>query len=107
MTSKIINGHKYDTSKATEIGSWSNGLGYRDFSHCEETLYKSPKGAYFLVGSGGPMSKYSRSIAQNQWEGSSNNFTPLSRGNALDWCESHKVPVQVIEAEFADLIQSA
>ena len=36
---KIINGRKYDTETAKEIGYWSNGYPCSDFNHCNETLY--------------------------------------------------------------------
>ena len=43
---KIINGRKYDTETAKEIGYWSNGYPCSDFNHCEETLYLKKTGEY-------------------------------------------------------------
>ena len=37
---KIINGKKYDTETAKEVGYWNNGYPCSDFNHCEETLRK-------------------------------------------------------------------
>jgi len=105
MTSKVIRGKKYDTSKSEEIANWSNVLGARDFHHCEETLYRTKNGSYFLVGSGGPMSKYSRAIGQNQWSGDSDVFRVLDREQALLWCEQKGVSTAVIEREFADMLE--
>lgn len=85
---KYINGKKYDTATAREVGSWSNNRGYRDFSHCEESLYRKKTGEYFLYGSGGPMSKYAVSEGQNSWSGGSD-ITPLTFDEARVWAEEH------------------
>ena len=63
---KIINGKKYDTDTAQELASWDNGGGWRDFHHCEETLYRKKTGEFFLFGEGGPMTKYAVSTGQTQ-----------------------------------------
>lgn len=107
MTTKIINGKKYNTETAREIGSYSNSQDRRDFSQFGETLYCTPNGNYFLVGQGGPMSKYSRETGQNSWSGSDDNFQPLTRQEALSWCEDHDIDSAVIESEFADLLKDA
>lgn len=107
MTSKVINGKRYNTETAEEIASWSNTADRRDFHQLEETLYRTQNGAFFLVGEGGPLSKYARSTGQNSWSGSSDNFTPLSRADALQWCEDHEVSHKTIEAYFSDLLRDA
>ena len=56
----IINGLRYDTDKATLIGEASHGYA-SDFQHWEAGLYKTPRsGRFFLAGSGGPMTRWSR-----------------------------------------------
>lgn len=55
---KIIDRRVYNTETGVEIAYWSNGGGRSDFSFCEETIYRSPKGRYFLHGEGGAASKY-------------------------------------------------
>lgn len=85
---KIINGKKYDTETAKEVGSWENGGSWRDFSHMEETLYLKKTGEFFLFGEGGPMTKYSVSQVQNSWSGGSR-IIPLSYENARQWAEEH------------------
>lgn len=37
---KIINGRKYDTETAKEVGFFSNEYPCGDFNWCQETLYK-------------------------------------------------------------------
>ena len=85
---KIINGKKYDTDTAKEIGTWGNGGGWRDFSHMEETLYRKKTGEFFLFGEGGPNTKYSKRVDQNSWSGGSD-IIPLSYENARKWAEEH------------------
>jgi hypothetical protein len=107
MTTKTVNGKRYNTDTAEKIADHSNTADRRDFHQFEETLYKTPSGAFFLVGEGGPMSKYAKATGQNEWSGSSDNFTPLTRAEALQWCEDYGVDNATIEAHFADLLTDA
>jgi hypothetical protein len=95
---KVINGRTYNTDTSKIIGEWSNEYGVRDFKACEETLYKNTKGAYFLYGEGGPMSKYAKSAGQNSWTGGSN-ITPMTAEEAQAWAEEH-LDAKEYEAEF-------
>ena len=101
---KIINGKLYDTETAKEIAVWSNGRSYSDFSHCVETLYKKRTGEYFLYGSGGPMSKYSKSCGDNSWSGDSQ-IIPLSYKAAKEWAEE-KMDADDYMAEFGPVSES-
>ena len=94
---KIINGKRYDTSKAKEIGYWSNNLSNHDFNHCDEWLYKKRTGEYFLYGEGGPMTRYAERVG-DMWGGGSE-ITPLSYEDARQWAEEH-LDADEYEAEF-------
>ena len=83
---KIINGKKYDTDTARFLTS--DGNGRSDFSRCYEELYRKKTGEYFLYGSGGPMSKYSRAIDQN-WQSGGEDIIPLTEAKARQWAEIH------------------
>ena len=83
---KVIDGKLYNTETASRQAYWSNRLGWRDFNHCEETLYKTKSGNYFIHGEGGPMSKYAVSAGQNQW-GSGEHIEPISEDVAKKWAE--------------------
>lgn len=95
---RIIDGRTYNTTTSREVGTWSNGKGYNDFSYCEETLYRNTKGAYFLHGAGGPHSKYSKRVDSNSWSGGED-LTPLSQEEAQQWAEERLTPDEY-EAEF-------
>ena len=85
---KIINGKVYDTATAKELGSWSNGGTWRDFSHMEETLYRKKTGEFFLFGEGGPATKYAVTEGTNSWRGGER-IMPLSFAEAKTWAEEH------------------
>ena len=94
---KVINGRTYNTETSKRIGSWDNGIYGNDFRSCEEDLYKNTKGAYFLVGKGGPMSKYSVSHGNDTSGG--RELIPMTATEAQEWAESH-LDVEDYEAEF-------
>lgn len=85
---KIINGKKYDTDTAKEIGCYSNGGNWRDFNHLEETLYRKRTGEFFLLGEGGPNTKYAERVDTNSWSGGSR-IMPMSYEEAAKWAEEH------------------
>ena len=83
---KIINGKLYDTETAKRVGAWSNNRSSRDFSSCDEILYRKRTGEFFLHGMGGPMTKYARSCGDNSWSGGEE-IIPLSAAKAREWAE--------------------
>lgn len=84
---KVINGKVYDTSTARSIGYDSYGA-MGDLNAWSETLYQKRTGEYFLFGQGGPMTKYSVSLGDNEWSGS-DKIIPMSLAKAREWGEKH------------------
>ena len=84
---KIINGKRYDTDTAKEMGSYQY-LGRNDFHWFKEILYRKNTGEYFLYGEGGPASRYSRSVGLNEWSGGER-IMPLTIENAKAWAEEY------------------
>lgn len=107
MTKSIIDGLRYNTeADGTEcVASWSNGYGYSDFNHCSEDLYRTANGNWFIVGSGGPRSRYAVSTGNGK-SGSKDNVRPLSDDEAYDWAESHG-KTAVLEEYFSDRVEDA
>lgn len=103
----IINGKRYDTNApmTQEVASWSNGLSYSDFGHVVEALYRTGHGNWFLVGSGGPMSRYAERSGSNSWSGGSR-LVPVTAQDAQAWLEE-KGQTSAIEKWFAADIQDA
>ena len=104
---RIIDGKTYNTETATKVCDTGNDLGVTDFGHEDSALYVTKKGAFFIVGNGGPMSRFARAESQNSWSGGSG-MIPLDRGEAFeetmrcagDWPEK-------IEEHFSDMIEDA
>lgn len=94
---KVINGRTYNTETSKEIGRFQQHS-RNDFHFISETLYKNTKGAYFLFGEGGPMSKYSEQVESNSWSGGSA-ITPMTASEAQEWAEEH-LSADEYEAEF-------
>ena len=84
---KIINGRRYDTASAKELGS--NSYSNRsDFNFWEETLYRKSTGEFFLYGEGGPASRYAQAVGQNSWSGGER-IMPLTTQEAQSWAEKN------------------
>ena len=98
---KIINGSKYDTDTAKKLGEWTNGERYGDFNYCEEALYRTKAGRYFIHGGGGAMTKYAVSSGNNSWSGGEK-ILPMSREAAMEWAEE-KLEGDEYEAIFGEV----
>ena len=85
---KIVNYKMYNTDTATEVASYCNGYSCGDFRHLEETLYRKKTGEFFLDGSGGAMTIYSKSCGNNSWSGGQR-IVPLTEGEAKEWVMEH------------------
>jgi hypothetical protein len=105
---KIINGLRYDTENATEVGSYDHGCypGSGDFSHWSATLYKTPRsGRFFLHGEGGAMTRFAEHYADGM-SGGGERIIPMSREGALEWAEQY-LDAEEIEKRFQDSIEDA
>jgi len=102
---RVIDGKIYNTETAELLHEWSNGCFGRDFKSCAESLYKTKKGAYFIAGSGGPMSKYAVSCGNNSTSGSEQ-IEVLAEAEAIRWLEEHDGS-EVLTEKFADKIEEA
>jgi len=102
----IINGFRYDTDKADLIGKTSHGESTNDFDYWEAALYRTKrKKAFFLAGWGGPMTRYSRSIGDNNSSGGEQ-IDVMTKEEALAWAEEY-LDAEEIEAAFDEDIQDA
>jgi len=102
---KVIDGKIYNTESAELLHEWDNGIYGNDFRSCEEALYRTKKGAYFIAGEGGAMSRYARSCGSNSTCGGSG-LRVLTEAEAMLWLEEHGGS-DVLEEKFADKIEEA
>ena len=82
---RIVNGKRYDTDTSEEIASAGSG-GVSDFRSYYETLFRTQKGAWFLAGSGGPLSKYAKRNGSERI--GSEGIIPLDEDEAQEWLEA-------------------
>jgi hypothetical protein len=101
---KIIEGKRYDTTTAEPVASWDNGLSRSDFHNCEETLYLTKNGAWFIYGRGGAMSAWRKPVG-NMWSGGGD-IKVVSHRDAQAWLEGNGFDAEV-EQYFSDRIQDA
>jgi hypothetical protein len=102
----IINGFRFNTNKAIEIGSYQSCDNYSDFSFWSASLYRTPRAnRYFLAGHGGPMTRWAKSAGQNSWTDGSG-IIPLDADEALEWAERY-LTTEEIETHFAAIVQEA
>ena len=86
---KIINGLRYDTEKAVEIGNFYTNISMKDFRWMDVTLYKTPRsGRFFLAGEGGPMTRFGRSNGDGT-SGFGSKIIPMTTQEALEWAEQY------------------
>ncbi len=102
---RIINGLRYDTDKATEVATDSWGYA-SDFDHWVETIYVTDRGNWFLVGSGGAMSRYAVAVEGGGRGGSRDNVRPMSPDQVRAWLEAHGM-TDALEHYFGDDIADA
>lgn len=104
MKKKIIDGKLYNTETADLVAEWHNGLGSGDFNSRSEELYLTKKGAWFLHGEGGALTRWSKSNGNSSW--GSSNIVPLSADEAREWLEQHDC-TEELETHFKDEIEEA
>jgi len=85
---KLIDGKLYSTDEAERIATWRNMSFRRENSpgpgHCQEELYRTDNGSWFIYGSGGAKSKYSETTADGHTGGE--DIRTVTEEEALLWC---------------------
>ena len=96
---KIIDGIRYDTDKAVEIGTAKANEYSTDFHYWEETLYRTPRsGRYFIAGYGNAFSHWSRP-AEGGGRGPGQGIRPVSEQQAFDWAQENLDP-ELVESKM-------
>lgn len=95
---RVINGKRYDSKTAVRIGYWNNNYQCNDFHFCEEELFVTKNGNFFIVGEGGALSKYGEYHGDSRTYGSS--LITATKSEARTWCEEHDVETEIMEKYF-------
>ena len=101
---RIIDGKTYNTDTATMICDTSNEYNRSDFKYEDSDLFVTKKGAYFIAGSGGGLSRFARRVSDGWADG--DGIIPISREDALAECEKHG-STDDIEQFFGDMVEEA
>ena len=103
---RIIDGKRYDTDTATMVADISPAGFYRnDFRYEETKLYRTVRGAWFIAGEGGPLSRWSRSLGQNGMT-DGEGLRPVDADEARAYLE-REGDTHSIEQYFADTVTDA
>lgn len=81
---KIINGSRYSTDTAKKIAHWESDQDYTGFTHCEETLYRTKAGKWFIHGTGNSATVYAARRSDG-WTAPGEQIVPLSDEVAQNW----------------------
>ena len=95
---KIINGKIYNTDTATRIGNHVCFI-RGDFRYEDTDLFKTEKGAWFIGGEGGPLSRWSQPCGNGQRGGSG--IEVMTTVEALAWAEFAGIDADVIAQYFS------
>lgn len=85
---KIINGSRYDTETAKQLGWFENTPDVRDLHYYSEVLYRTKAGKYFIYAEGGAASSVAEQTGSNSWS-SGECIRPVSEAAARQWAEQH------------------
>ena len=103
---KIIKGKRYNTDTADALLSLRcRADSSRDFSYEETWLYRTPKGAWFLAGHGGPMSRWAAPSGKTGRTGGEG-IIPIDADYAQELLEQHDKH-DLVEQYFADKLVDA
>ena len=96
---KIISGKIYNTDTAIFIGNHQHS-NRGDFQFEDTDLYRTPKGAFFVQGTGGAYSRWSQPCGSNGQMGG-HGIQAMSAIEALAWCEDAGIDADVIAQYFS------
>ena len=83
----VIEGKRYDTETATKVAEVSDNYGGRDFRAWSGTIYRTPRGNWFIEGSGGPMTMFAERVGDNT--GSGSGIRALDKSSVRDLLERY------------------
>lgn len=94
----VIGGKVYDTDTATLIDSIERNIG--SYQYVLEELYRTHKGAFFVEGQGGPLSRWREQLSPTSWCRGSGALA-LTNAEALEWLEDAGTDADAITRLFA------
>lgn len=84
---RVIDGRIYDTAVAEPVHRWDNGRLDDDLHFEEAILYRTPKGAYFVCGAGGPLTDYAERVDSSTMTAGIDLWA-VDKDQAIEWLEN-------------------
>jgi len=101
-----IDGQRFDTDKSEAIHASSYEGPKNSSEWWSETLYRTPRSKrFFLVGEGGPMTRYARRVGFSSYI-SGARCDPMTDAEARAWAEDH-MTADEIDAAFPGEVTEA
>jgi len=94
---RVIDGKIYDTETALEICELPCHYYRGDFQWHETTLYRTKRGAYFLAGVGGPMSRWAQPEGTSGTSGGSG-LEVITQNEARAYAEAAELDLEAMTA---------
>ncbi len=85
---KVIGGLRYSTETATKICTHESDVGRSDFKFERTSLFRTPKGKFFIAGYGGALSRWSERYGNNG-QIAGEGLTPVDVDEARSFAELH------------------
>lgn len=101
---QVIDREVYDTDSAEQIAKHGAIVDKGDFHALAETLYKDSDGEYFLHCQGGAATEYAKEGQEGTTYGEE--IQPVTKEEALDWCEERSIDGEIVVEEFGDLLEN-
>jgi hypothetical protein len=89
----LFNGRLFDTDKAKKLGSWNNHFSHNNPNWCQQILYKTETGTYFLQ----------LCVNTGRCEGE-NIYVMESEQEAFEWAQEKLDPDSVI-THFSSFVE--
>jgi hypothetical protein len=83
-----IKGKCYDTETANWVAGYCNEYDTRDLYYCDEAVFKTESGDYFLHGVGGAFTDYAKSCGRDMVT-AGEKIIPMTYIEAQKWCYEH------------------
>ena len=104
---RIIDGRTYNTGTAEIICDTGNGEYSTDFRYENSDLFVTSKGAYFVAGYGGALSRFS--VAEGNGYRGGAGIIPMSRAEAFSEIQQScaEYDTDLIAKYFGDMVEEA
>lgn len=85
----VIENESYDTDNAEQVAIWESAYPCPHPRHCEEALYRTNKGVWFIWGSGGALTPWAQQVGRDYVSGQGVRI--LAWEQIRQWCKDREI----------------